>query len=255
MLSPVEAVGAAFGLHRLLAQQVFVEREVVEELVVQVVAVGQNDDRGVLHGGVLDDLARVERHGQAFAGALRVPDHTDAAVAGLARQPGIGATHQVDPAHLAQPERFRRRGAGAQGLLDGRVDRVILVVASHLLDQHAVPRVLEDDEVADEVEEPPPVEGPLDHHLKLAEPVVRQPRPVNRPPRHEPLAVGGEGADARVNAVGDDQRLVEGEQGWNLPFVGLELVEGGPDGGVLVRGVLQLHDRQRQAKCRRCDGA
>ena len=87
-------IGAALGLGRRLAQQIFVQREVVEELVVQIVAVGQHDDRGILHAGVLDDLARVERHGQALAGALRVPDHADAPVAGLARQPIVGAAHR-----------------------------------------------------------------------------------------------------------------------------------------------------------------
>ena len=49
------------------------------------------------------------------------------------------------------------------------------------------------------------------------------------------------------DAVGDDQRLVGGEQRRDLRLVGLELVEGAPDGGVLVGGVLQLDDRERQA--------
>ena len=221
--------------------------EVLEELVVEVVAVGQDDDRGVLHGRVLDELARVERHGQAFAGALRVPDDADAPVAGLAGPAGLGTVHQVDAAHVAELRRLRAGRAGAQGLLDRRVDRVVLMVAGHLLDQHAVAGVLEDDEGADEIEEAAPVEDALDDDLELAEPVVGQCRAVDGAPGHEPFAVGGEGADAGMDAVGDDQRLVEGEEGGDLLFVGLKLVEGGPDGGVLGGRVLQFHDRQRQA--------
>ena len=176
-----------------------------------------------------------------------MPDHADAPVAGLPRQPIVGAAHPIDAAHLAQLQPIRRRRARAQRLLDRGVDRVILVVAGHLLDQHAIARVLEDDEIADEIQEAPPVEDPLDHNLKLAQMLVGQPRAVDGPPGHEPFAVGGEGADARVEAVGDDQRLVEGEQRRDLLLVGLELIEGRPDGGLFVGGVLQFHDRQRQA--------
>ena len=55
--------------------------KVREQLVVEIVAVGQHDQRWVLHRRVLDDLAGVERHQQALAGALRVPDDADLAVA------------------------------------------------------------------------------------------------------------------------------------------------------------------------------
>ena len=64
-----------------LAQQVLAHAERAEELIVEIVAVGQHDQRRVLHRRMLDDLARVERHQQALAGALRVPDHADLAVA------------------------------------------------------------------------------------------------------------------------------------------------------------------------------
>jgi hypothetical protein len=41
--------------------------------------------------------------------------------------------------------------------------------------------------------------------------------------------------------------VVRGEERRDLGLVGLELLEGRPDRGVLVRRVLQLHDGQRQA--------
>ena len=72
---------AVLGLLRRLPQQVLAHAEGAEELVVQIVAVGQHDQRRVLHRRVLDDLAGIERHQQALARALRVPDHADLAVA------------------------------------------------------------------------------------------------------------------------------------------------------------------------------
>ena len=54
-------VRAALGLHRRLAQQVRAAREGAEELVVEVVAVGEHDERRVLHRRLADDPARRRR--------------------------------------------------------------------------------------------------------------------------------------------------------------------------------------------------
>jgi hypothetical protein len=66
-------------------------------------------------------------------------------------------------------------------------------------------------------------------------------------PGFEPLAPGGERADTRLHAVGDDQQRARGEERRDFGFVGLELLEGRPDRGILVRRVFELYDRQRQA--------
>ena len=50
---------------------------------------------------------------------------------------------------------------------DRLVDGVELVVAGHLLGDRRAPSDLEDDEVADQVEEAPLVEDALDQHLQL----------------------------------------------------------------------------------------
>ena len=57
-------------------------RERAEQLVVEVVAVGEHDERRVLHRRVQDHAPGVERHRQALARALRVPDDADPPVAG-----------------------------------------------------------------------------------------------------------------------------------------------------------------------------
>ena len=77
-------IGPALRLHRRLPQQVPAAREGAEELVVEVVAVGQHDDGRVLHRRFADDPPGVERHRQALARALGVPDDADAPVAGIA---------------------------------------------------------------------------------------------------------------------------------------------------------------------------
>ncbi len=105
-------VGAALGLHRRLAQQVLAAREGAEELVVEVVAVGEHDDGRVLHRRLADDAAGVERHRQALARALRVPDHADPPVAGsaawLAARPRSSPDSSATPARPAQLRRAQR---------------------------------------------------------------------------------------------------------------------------------------------------
>ena len=58
---------AILGLHGRLAQQVLAHAEGREQLVVEIVAVRQHHKRRVLHRGMLDDQARIERHQQALA--------------------------------------------------------------------------------------------------------------------------------------------------------------------------------------------
>ena len=65
------------GLGRLLPQQLLAGGERAEELVVEVVAVGEDDECRVGHRRVRDDLAGVEGHRQALAAALGVPDDAD----------------------------------------------------------------------------------------------------------------------------------------------------------------------------------
>ena len=65
-------------------------------------------------------------------------------------------------------------------------------------------------------------------------------------PGLEPFEMGGERTKARMESVRGHERGVRAEQGRYLVLVGLEVVEGSFEGGVLVAGVLQLHDGQRQ---------
>ena len=63
----------------------------------------------------------------------------------------------------------------------------------------------------------------------------------------EPFLASGQGADARLDAIGDDQQGVVREQGRQFSLVGLALLPCRPDGGFLVSRVLQLQQHQRQA--------
>ena len=128
-------VGPVGGLHRRLAQQVAAAREGAEELVVEVVAVGQHHDRRVGHRRVQDHAPGIEGHRQALARALRVPDHADAPVAGLAARPLAGLVPARRFRHPVRGQRLR----GAQRLFHRHVHRVELVVAGHLLDELAAP--------------------------------------------------------------------------------------------------------------------
>ena len=240
-------VGPVGGLDGRLAQQVAAAGEGAEELVVQVVAVGDDDDRRVPHRRVQDHAARIEGHRQALARPLGVPDDADAPVARLA--PGLRA-------RLVAPRASRLtcwapRAGRAQRLLDRRVDRVELVVAGHLLDDRAVaaavPRVLEHDEVAQQVEKAARSNTPASTTSSSGMRGGGILPPVDRAPGLEPLPARAERADARADAVGDDERRVGREERGDLRLVGLELLEGRLDRGVLVGRVLELDHGERQA--------
>ena len=114
-------VGARLGLHRILAQELGAAGEGPEQLIVEVVAVGEHHDGRVLEGGLEDQLAGEEGHRQALARSLRVPHHPSPLVA-------VGS-------------------AGGDRRLDRPIDGVVLVVAGQLLGGSAG-LVVEHDEVA-----------------------------------------------------------------------------------------------------------
>ena len=64
---------------------------------------------------------------------------------------------------------------------------------------------------------------------------------------HEALDIGGQGADARLDAVGGHEDGVGAKQRGDLLLVGLKLVERHFQGGVLIAGVFELDYAQGQA--------
>jgi hypothetical protein len=217
-------VGPARHVDGRLAQQVAAPGEGAEELVVEVVAVGEDDDRRVRHLRVQDQPARVEGHGEALARALRVPDDSHAPVPRLAAPPPAG----LEPARILVLLDPTDPG-GPQRLLHRDVHRMELVVARHLLRERAA-QVLEHDEVPHQVEEPALLEHALEHHLQLGQPRGGILAPGHGAPGLEPLTPRTEGADPSLKPVGDDEGRVVGEERRDLRLVGLELLEGRPDG-------------------------
>ena len=235
-------LGPVARLDGRLPEQLLAAGERAEELVVEVVPVGQDDDRRVLHRGLGDDPPRVERHRQALPRPLRVPDDADAPVA---RLPARHRVRRID----ARCRRLRGDPVprGPERLLDGDVHGVELVVPGDLLRRVGPLRRLEDDEVPDEAQEAPPLERPFEDDPKLRHPGRREPLPRDRLPRHEPFLVGGQRPEPGLNAVGDEEELGEREERGDLGLVRLELLERRPDRRVLVRRVLQLDDGKREA--------
>ena len=155
-------------------------------------------------------------------------------------RPGLVAAVQV-----ALGYRLLQRGR-AQRLPDGGLHGVKLVIPRHLLHQVPAAVILEHDEVAHQRQQPAPGEDAFEQHLKLRQARVGQPFARDRAPRLEPLAAGRQRPDARLQSVRHDERGVEDEQRRDLGLVGLKLLKGRPHRGVLVDGVLQLGDGQRQ---------
>ena len=76
---PVREFGAqvlpGVGLHRLFAQQILRQRKDAKQLAVEVIAVGDDDNRRILHRRFLHHPRREAGHGDALAAALCMPDH------------------------------------------------------------------------------------------------------------------------------------------------------------------------------------
>ena len=71
-------------LHRFLPEQFMAAGKRAEKLVVEVVPVGENDERGIFHRRLDHEPPGVKRHCQRLARSLGVPNHADPFVAGFA---------------------------------------------------------------------------------------------------------------------------------------------------------------------------
>ncbi len=109
-----------------MAEKGFAGGEGLEELTVEVVSVGEDDDGRVFGGDALGDFARVKCHCETFTAALGMPDDADFLVVG-----GIEAL---------------------EGGVVGFVGGVVLVVGGDFFVEVAAVWV-EDDEVAEDVED------------------------------------------------------------------------------------------------------
>ncbi|WPL16087.1 hypothetical protein Thiowin_01024 [Thiorhodovibrio winogradskyi] len=238
-------IGAAVGLLRSLAQQVAAHHESGEQLIIQIIAVGDDHDGWIGHGRVAHQLADVEGHQQAFAGALGVPDHADAAVAtAVAFHAGQAIGFRVF-AKIRAGIRIGQRQR-AQGGSDRAQHGMELMVAREDLDRPGI-GAPEDGEVAQQGEQTRTLQRALDQHRLLRRAIRGDGLTVGGAPTHEALGIGGQGADARHLAVGEDQRGIGAKQAGDLGLVGLELLVGTVDAGLLAAGAFQLEHHQRQA--------
>lgn len=105
----------AFDLDRILAQQIAAAPEGSEQLVVQIVAIGQDHQGRVLQLGQMHDAAGQKCHQERFAGALRVPDHTALAI----KVPG----RQDRPHRLTDGMKLMIAG--------GLLDRALAIILEH----------------------------------------------------------------------------------------------------------------------------
>ena len=141
--------GAVGRLHGRLAQQLPAVAKGLVKLLVEVVAVGDDDNGGVVHLFRQHQFAGVKDHRKALAAALGVPDHAGALVAARLRD---DAGQLVDFRGFGHHERFFRPARRPDGGLYRPVDGVILVVGGDLL-VGRLSGLFKDDKVADDVQQ------------------------------------------------------------------------------------------------------
>ena len=135
-----------------MIEQVATSLELPEQLIIQIVAVGQHHDRRILHRRIANHATGIKQHRKAFTGTLRMPHDTRSSV------PGFAAVHPTGPilafvfrghhhrvCHPAGPHRFLYRS----------VHRMELVVArDDLMHSVTLGILLKHDKVLQHVEEP-----------------------------------------------------------------------------------------------------
>ena len=220
-------------LHRGLLQCIRREGEGIEELAVQVVAVGHHHDGRVVHLRLCRQFGGIADHGDRLARTLGVPHHPRLAGTGL-------YPIRIVRPHIGHVVLLRRRHRGTHRL----AHRMKLMITGDLLDER-VAILLKEDEVVEIVEQQLRLEEALHQGLQ---PELEQRLIVlmgHRAPGQKALLIGSEGTDPRRHPIAHHQRLVEDEEIRDLLLVGLQLLVGGPDIGPLVGRVLQLDHRQR----------
>src|SRR5207248_3094047 len=71
---------ATFCLYRFLSQQLVTTRKRPEELIIEIIPVGDDDDGWIFHRRLEHEPSRIKRHAERFARALGVPDYAHATV-------------------------------------------------------------------------------------------------------------------------------------------------------------------------------
>ena len=209
----------------------------LKELLIQVVAVGDNDQRRVVHRLGQDQFTGIEDHGETLTAALSVPDHAGPLIAfGLAGDGGQAIRFRFLAHHLG---RISRR---AQGRGNGAVDGIILMVGGDLLDR-LVAALFKDDEMANEIKERLLVEQSLDqrHQCTFGFRVDNR-APISSLPLHKAPIVAGKAARLGKPAITDDQQGIGDKEGGDELFVGLQLVKGGFDAGVFIPSIFKFDD-------------
>ena len=234
----------------MLAQHILAGSEDPEQLVVEIVTVGDDHEGGVLHVRVSDDFAGVIDHREALAAALGVPDHANAFIPkGLGLVIGTWFAGSVLSAECGEAaEQFIRIGvdaAGVEGAGQGFVDRPILVIGSVLFDQLAL--VLEDHKIEDVIQKTTTLEDALDQHLQFEVTFGLDLFAIDGTPGHEAIPTCTQAADARQHPIGCDHDLIRQEERRNLGFVGFELFEGAEGIGFFFSRVFKLQDGQGDA--------
>ena len=92
----------------------------------------------------------------------------------------------------------------AQRFLDRDVYGVELMVPGHFFSNSPTAEVLEDDEVADEIEKAALIEDALDDNLEFRKVGVGESFAADRAPGLKPFPTRRKRADLRLNSVGDE---------------------------------------------------
>ena len=234
----------ATGLDWCLSQDVLAGGERTEKLIVQIVAVGNHNQRRIFHVRMPNNLSSVKKHRKTFAASLRVPHNSDPASPEMISPGTIG----FFPTFLCSGY-FREFGettyelifirlnaTGGKRACQSFVHRPVLVVCGYFLLNFCTV-ILIHDKIQNVVEKPTLLENPEDSCFEFGSSFRDKVFAVNCPPGHESVPSAGYSSGTCLDSVGDYQKFICCEQGGNVSFICLKLVECVFDCRVFIAGI------------------
>src|SRR5690606_19989435 len=191
-------------LNRCLTENLVTTLKLTEQLIIEIVAIRQHDERRVLHSRMSYDAGCVEQHREALPAALRVPDHTSSAI------PGLSALHLARPEHaITVADKLLSHPARTNRLRDCCIYGVKLVITGQ--DFVNVTRIgifFERNEMLQQLKEAVALEHTANEYFELERTFRRIALTVDSAPYLEPLLVRSDGAYTRLHAVRHHHRRV-----------------------------------------------
>lgn len=147
-----------------LTQQILTTRKRAKELIIEIVAIRQNDNRRILHRRIADNSPGIKSHSQTLTRPLRMPHHANALIA---RRSTRLLPRFITSAPFRTPTPRMLQFHRSPRLTHSHPHRVELVITRHLLRQRTAAIILKNNKIAHQRKKTPEIADTFEHHLQF----------------------------------------------------------------------------------------